>query len=245
MPSEAKKGAPIPGTRAAAVGAELRRLILSGELPLGTKLRQVEISERFGVSTTPVREAFTTLAREGLVQQDAHRGVKVILPDQDDLRENYEIRILLEPSAARHAASRIGERELEELERQAVRMKDASGDLDPLVEEAERADANREFHRIIYDAAGRPRMAELIEQLRNSADVFIRLGIARPPLGYRKRAGREHAAILKALRAGDGERAAAETSNHLERSFEQISKSLAGLTAGEAGDEHVAAGRAS
>lgn len=224
---------PIPGTRAAAVGAELRRLILSGELPLGTKLRQVEISERFGVSTTPVREAFTTLAREGLVQQDAHRGVKVILPNQDDLRENYEIRILLEPTATRHAAARIGKPELEELGRQAARMKDASGDLDPLAEEAVRADANREFHRIIYDAAGRPRMAELIEQLRNSADVFIRLGIARPPMGYRKRSAREHAAILKALRAGDGEKAADEVRKHLEHNFEQISDSLAGLAANE------------
>ncbi len=224
---------PIPGTRAAAVGAELRRLILSGELPLGTKLRQVEISERFGVSTTPVREAFTTLAREGLVQQDAHRGVKVILPNQDDLEENYEIRIMLEPAAARHAASRIGERELKELEKQAARMKDASGDLDPLAEEAERADANRQFHRIIYEAAGRPRMAEMIEQLRNSAEVFIRLAIARPPLGYRKRAAREHAAILKALRAGDGDRAAEETAKHLRLNFEQMSKSLAGLAASE------------
>ena len=232
---------PIPGTRAAAVGAELRRLILSGELPLGTKLRQVEISERFGVSTTPVREAFTTLAREGLVQQDAHRGVKVILPSQDDLRENYEIRILLEPTAARHAATLISEPELEELERQAARMKNASGDLDPVADAAVRADANREFHRIIYDAAGRPRMAELIEQLRNSADVFILLGIARPPLGYRKRTAREHAAILQALRARDGERAAIEVRKHLEKSLEHISKSLAGLAANESVGELVTA----
>lgn len=239
MPS--RSDGPIPGTRAAAVGAELRRLILSGELPLGTKLRQVEISERFGVSTTPVREAFTTLAREGLVQQDAHRGVKVILPNQDDLRENYEMRILLEPSAAEKAATRIREPELKELEAQAARMKNASGDLDPLAEETERAEANREFHRIIYDAAGRPRMAELIEQLRNSADVFIRLGITRPPLGYRKRSAREHAAILDALRAGDGERAAEEVKQHLEHNFEMISESLADLAATEPVDEQARA----
>lgn len=213
------------------MGAELRRLILSGELPLGTRLRQVEISERFGVSTTPVREAFTMLAREGLVQQDAHRGVKVILPSQDDLRENYEIRILLEPLATEHAAGGIGEEELAELEVQLRRMKKPNRDTDPLEEETIRTEANRQFHRIIYDAADRPRLAELIEQLRNSAEVFVRIADTRPPASYRTRAAREHAAIVKALRAQDGKSAAKVMKEHLQHNFEYISKSLAKLSA--------------
>jgi DNA-binding GntR family transcriptional regulator len=78
----------MPGTRADSVAAEFRHMILSGELPAGSRLRQVEVSERFGVSTTPVREAFLSLSREGLVRQDAHRGFTVLLPSRDDLREN-------------------------------------------------------------------------------------------------------------------------------------------------------------
>lgn len=225
----------MPGTRASAVSNELRRLILSGELPWGTKLRQVEISDRFGVSTTPVREAFAMLAREGLVQQDAHRGVKVILPSQDDLRENYEMRILLEPLATEHAAASISEANLAELQEKRQLMDEAVGDKDTLAGELARSVAHREFHRIIYDAAERPRLAELIEQLRNSAEVFVRIADTHPPPSYQKRASREHAAIAKALAKRDGERAAAEMRDHLQRSFDYISKSLAKLAAHRAG----------
>jgi len=63
-------------TRAQAVADELRRMIEEREFPPGAHLRQAQIAKSFGVSTTPVREAFTALAREGMVQQDAHRGVR-------------------------------------------------------------------------------------------------------------------------------------------------------------------------
>src|SRR4051795_10337893 len=96
-----------PRTRAEYVADELRRQIVSGELPPGARLRQIEIADRFKVSTTPVREAFTSLAREGFVRQDAHRGVEVFRPTQRDISENYEIRLVLEPMAAEHAARTI------------------------------------------------------------------------------------------------------------------------------------------
>ncbi|WP_033293101.1 GntR family transcriptional regulator [Amycolatopsis jejuensis] len=225
--------AAIPATRAAALGAELRRLILSGDLPVGTRLRQIEISERFGVSTTPVREAFTMLAREGLLQQDAHRGVKVILPSQADLRENYEIRSVLEPMATEHAATRIGKTGIDALKDQVDRMVTAYEPSRPTGDETQRADANREFHRIIYNAADRPKLAELIEQLRNSADVYHQITVTEPPPAYRKRAIREHRAIIKFLTARDGARAAEQMQAHLQHNFEHLSKTLSDLTAQE------------
>ena len=69
--------AALGATRAAAVAEELRRLILSGELAPGTHLRQVELAERFNVSTTPVREALGLLARQGLVRHDVQKGVDI------------------------------------------------------------------------------------------------------------------------------------------------------------------------
>src|SRR5205823_3309951 len=106
-----------PRTRAEAVAQRLRQMIVSGELAPGDRLRQNEIAELFQVSTTPVREAFTSLAREGFVRQDAHRGVEVFRPTEDDIRENYEIRLVLEPLAAEHAALSITEEALGELGR--------------------------------------------------------------------------------------------------------------------------------
>lgn len=223
---------PIPGTRAAAVEAELRRLILSGDLPVGTKLRQVEIAQRFGVSTTPVREAFTTLSREGLVQQDAHRGAQVVLPAQDDLSENYEIRELLEPLATEHAVANITDADLTALRAQHKRMQDGRKIADRAEAEAERKDANREFHRIIYDAAQRPRLAALIEQLRNSADVFLSIAASRPPVTYHQQANREHAAIIAALKARDKRKAGEAMREHLEHNFVAISKALGDLAGG-------------
>src|SRR5437879_3251312 len=85
-----------PPTRAGAVAAHLRQLIMAGDLTPGTHLRQAEVAERFGVSTAPVREAFVILARQGLVRQDAHRGVVVFSPSRHELTEIYDLRKALE-----------------------------------------------------------------------------------------------------------------------------------------------------
>src|SRR5579863_514155 len=91
-------------TIAEQVAAALREEIATGQLAAGTRLRQVEIAQRFGVSTTPVREAFGLLQSDGLVQIDTHRGVTVFLPTIQDLIEHYEIRMALEMLAAEKAA---------------------------------------------------------------------------------------------------------------------------------------------
>src|ERR1700755_1265283 len=94
-----------PRTIAGQVAARLRAEIVAGERAPGSKLRQVEIAKRYGVSTTPVREALAMLQREGLVRLHAQRGAVVFLPSVADLREHYEIRGALEAlPAARTAA---------------------------------------------------------------------------------------------------------------------------------------------
>lgn len=209
----------LPSTRAEAVLTTLRQLILSGEIPPKTKLRQVDVSRRFGVSTTPVREAFQTLAREGLVNQDAHRGVEVILPSQGELLENYEIRIALEPLAAKLAAGKLSAEDLDELADIEQRMQQAP---DP----AKRSAMNRAFHDKIYAAAGRPQLHEVIRQFRNSAQVFLNLLSSHTTSEYKAAVVDEHQAILESLRAEDGERSAAAMERHLTHSLAAISGML-------------------
>src|SRR5271163_4529311 len=102
-------------TRAQAVAAGLRQAILVGEIRGGQHLRQVQVAHQFGVSTTPVREAFTILRREGLVEVDDHRGALVVTPSVERLREIYEIRIALEPMAAAAAAANLNQATLDAL----------------------------------------------------------------------------------------------------------------------------------
>lgn len=209
----ATNGPPAVGlgsTRAAAVAEELRRLILSGELKAGTRLRQVELAQRFNVSTTPVREAFTVLARQGLVRHDVQRGVVVFSPSEDDVRENYELRIALEPLATEIAAKTMTGEDLERLDRIVERMRAAAGQ--PL----EYVALNREFHRAIYAAAHRPKLFELIESLRDAFDAHIRFdAAASPDPEYFERAHAEHQAIAEALHARAAKRARKLMETHL------------------------------
>jgi DNA-binding GntR family transcriptional regulator len=209
----------LPATRAGAVASELRRLIRSGELGPGDRLRQNEIAARFGVSTTPVREAFTSLAREGLVTQDAHRGVIVFAPSPEDIRENYEIRIALESLAAELAARNITAEELDELDELIAQMRVAI--LDDTVTHA--TVLNPRFHAIVNDASRRPRLIELIGSMRDAAIAFHSL-LAAPDLTaeYADAVGREHEEIVAALRARAPKRAARAVRAHIEHNMREI-----------------------
>jgi DNA-binding GntR family transcriptional regulator len=211
------------GTRALIIADELRRMIRTGELQAGSRLRQAEVAKSFSVSITPVREAFTALAREGFVRQDAHRGVVVFMPSASDLRENYEIRIALEPLATEIAASKISEEQLQRLHALRGEMRRAIRDDLPRYA----TELNPAFHTLIYQAAERPRLTEIIEQLRDAAAAYTRLLVLRPqPARYLTSAQKEHEEILDALKAHEPVRAAAAMKLHLEHNRDQITASL-------------------
>src|ERR1700710_2315267 len=100
---------PMPTSRtiSAAVARERREDIQRGVLAPGTPLRQTEIAAQYGVSTTPVREAFALLQREGVLTRSEHKGVVVFRPTLADLHESYYIRVPLEALATRHAVPNL------------------------------------------------------------------------------------------------------------------------------------------
>src|SRR4051812_19332483 len=93
----------------------LRDMILSGELPPGERLREVQISERLGMSRTPVREAFCTLAAEGLVDLLANRSVVVAELDETESVDVFSVLGTLEALAGQHACQRITDEQLQRL----------------------------------------------------------------------------------------------------------------------------------
>lgn len=206
-------------TRSSAVAEALRRDILSGVIQAGTHLRQAAVAEKLGVSTTPVREAFVALRREGLVLADSHKGVVVFRPTIDDLVENYEIRIALEVLATRRAVPRLDQSGLSDLDRLIGIMRTAKP--------REYIQLNRRFHRRIYVAAGMPRLLEYIESLRDASMAYLTMIAGSQISREDELVHDEHVAIVEACRAGEADHAAMLMQSHLETMLHRITAALA------------------
>jgi DNA-binding GntR family transcriptional regulator len=204
-------------TTAKVVAERLREEIQHGSLAPGTRLRQNDVAKRFGVSTTPVREAFAQLQAEGLLRIDPHRGAIVFHPSVDDVLEFYEIREALESLAVEHAIPR--------LEPTTAR------DLDALIDRMRRtSDARRwlklndEFHLRLYASAERPRLSALIDSLRDASKPYIHMFVvSRSPS---ERANEEHKAILDACTAGDVDAARRAIRDHLRHASRDLAAFL-------------------
>jgi DNA-binding GntR family transcriptional regulator len=200
-------------TVAETVKARLRDDILQGRLEPGAPLRQNDVARRFGVSTTPVREAFALLQAEGLVEIDRYRGAVVFRPTVDDVRDAYEIREALETLATGKAAERITEEEADRLDALLAEMS-ATDDVERWME------LNDEFHLGIYAAANSPRLLPVIASQRDGCGPYIRLNVEHP--ARRRVKDTQHREILDACRARDADRARDALRTHLRQSMDEI-----------------------
>lgn len=199
-------GVPSIPTRDELVAETLRQAILRGELAPGQKLDQTTVAQRLGVSRSPVREALKTLAAEGLVELQPHRTATVVELSLEEMEEIYDIREVLESMAARLAAPRMDDERLAKL-RELLEKMDESTTV------REWSDLNSAFHSLIYEAAGRPRLVEIIFSLRTAAGPYIARYIASE--GHKEMSQVEHREIYEACKARDGERAAAAVREHI------------------------------
>ncbi|MGH8867471.1 MAG: GntR family transcriptional regulator [Actinomycetes bacterium] len=201
-------GAPRTRTAHQFVHDTLRRLILSGDLAGGARLVQADVAKQLGVSTTPLREALRDLATEGLIRLDPHRGAIVRELKEDEVREIYQLRRVLEPLSIRHAVERMSDEALDEAEDLARRMESQD---DP----GQWVDLNRRFHALFADASGLPRLQAILESLRDSAAIYVGFSIKLRP--ERMSDGNEdHRQLLAAFRRRDGDAAAEVELHHLD-----------------------------
>lgn len=190
----------------------LRDAILRGELTPGAHLGEVELAERLGVSRTPVREALSRLAAEGLVEAHAHRGARVVSFSADDLDGIFDVRLALEPRATARAAARVTEADLDALDDLAHRMLAVGApgpeqDLDALV------GPNRDFHARLLDAADAPALSAALANVVHTPVVLRTFHTYDPASLARSLA--HHLEIVAALRAGDADWASAVMRSHL------------------------------
>lgn len=189
----------------------LRRSIMNGTIPPGTRLTQTQVALQLSLSTTPVREALRRLAGDELVRIDAHRGAIVRGLDEHELREIYELRLLLEPLGIQKAVDNITEQELALAEELCRRMDDSS-DLEAW------SGWNRDFHAIFARSANSANLTRILQGLRDSAARYVQRSIVAHP-EFPKAANDDHQRLLDACRARDGKAAAAIEREHLMRTL--------------------------
>ena len=124
------------------------------------RLLQVDLAQRYGTSTTPVREALRKLEAMGVLEQHPHRGRIVAVRSAREMDEIYGVRILIEGWQAEIAAPNISDKDLAALRDLTQRMREVEGDLvayRPL---------SVQFHNWIYRAANRPTLFAISESVR-------------------------------------------------------------------------------
>ncbi len=209
---------PPTATKRDQIAVELRRMIIAGDFPRGSRIQQDVLATMFKTSITPVREALRLLEAEGVIVAEPHRGVRVADANYDQVKTVYLLRRLLEPYAMRRAARRLSPRDVDLAERLVTEVEEsnAAGDRTAL---------NRRFHFLFYAKCGNAGLAAEIDALwlKFPWDVLQVLD-TRP-----EESSREHREMLAALRSGDGDALASATERHLAGSFMAFAKHTTGL----------------
>jgi DNA-binding GntR family transcriptional regulator len=187
----------------------IRGLIVSLELAPGAVIEERALVARLGIGRTPVREALRRLAQERLVEVYPRRGMFVTGVDVRELVRLSEVRLVLEPEAARLAAERATDADRKELA-------SLLGELD--AGSPELMELDERIHRAVYRAAHNDLLAATLEQYYVLA---LRIwSVALESAHELEEAVERHRTLLEAIQDGDGDRAAATMRAHVE-DFEQ------------------------
>ncbi len=201
------------------IALSLEEAIVTGEIAPGALLRQEKLSEQFGVSRTPIREALRRLSALGLVSFVPNRGVRVRTLDRDDLREAFLVRAELESLATELATPTITAEQLAELDAIEQRFSELTsalrrGERDPQLT-GDWMRANHAFHDVIYAAAERPARRAAREEraarVHGPGRVGRGLGHRRALRAQRARAPRDPRGAGRAQSRGRAQRWRART----------------------------------
>jgi DNA-binding GntR family transcriptional regulator len=196
----------------------VKALIMDQRIEPGSKINMDSLSRELEVSPTPVREALARLESDGLVTKKPLVGYTAApLLDAQGLDELFELRMLLEPAAARWAAQSIAKSEVTALaamvsEVRGITRATAGSDYRDYRAVVQH---DGQFHEAIAAASGRGLLAHTLARLHPHAQLyrlFFSHGLERDTLA-------EHTAIVRALRRHDADEAAAAMTRHLERAY--------------------------
>ena len=188
----------------------IRRLILTGDLPPGSRIGQEALAARFNVSRIPVRDALSRLESDGLVLLKPSSGAWVAKLDLQECIEIYKIRERLEPLALSEAVARMSDEEIDALAALVEEIAVAEDD-----EEFLRLD--REFHLACYKAAGMRQLQAMAERFWNTTQHYRRLFIKSVDRENSWVIHAEHRLLVDAIRRRDREGAGNVLFEHIRR----------------------------
>ncbi|MCU1526422.1 MAG: GntR family transcriptional regulator [Frondihabitans sp.] len=210
------------------VTARIRSKIMSGEIPIGSQLRQAELASEFEVSRTPIREALRQLQSGGLIEVVPNRGAVVRVPVPWEVREAYEVRAELEALATARSVPRISRETLAEMREANSRMYEHSQSLAaaaesgvPLIAEGE---GNDVFHELIHRTSGNSRLTRAINEINEAFPRNVSSLVLIDNPRHREDNFAEHERILAALESGDAETAQTEMRAHVLSAGEHLAR---------------------
>ncbi len=198
------------------VADRLREQIFRKELEPGSWLDEQSLAVQFGISRTPMREAIKVLASEGLITIKMRRGAYVTEVARQDLAQIFSILSLLEGRAAKEAASKATEAELNLLDDLHHRLEKAAADRDL----GQFFDINVKFHELIQEIAGNKWMNSVIADLRKVLKLHRRDSLT--STGRLQNSLVEHREILRSLLKRDEQAAELAMQKHLARGLEAL-----------------------
>jgi DNA-binding GntR family transcriptional regulator/predicted metal-dependent enzyme (double-stranded beta helix superfamily) len=195
----------------------IKRDIIMCALQPGSQITEAQLAGRYALGKAPIRAALLGLSQEGFVRAIPRRGYVITPITIRDVQDIFQLRILLEPTAARLSAGRVPTELLRRLaELCNVRAKPGEMAVEPAV------GAHRELHLIIARASGNQRLADTLAKLYDDVERLIHLGVSRispeEMSGYRP--------LVSALAAGDGELAARLMVEQIELGRKRILEAL-------------------
>ncbi len=201
------------------VTAQIRQLIVSGELAPGKPIRARELKERFGVSHIPIREALRTLEGEGLVNYLPQRGAIATDVSADELVEIYELRRLIECHAAQCSAPRYDAAHLTRLDSAMHALEDAHA-----VDRHGEAffAAHLAFHWLLLQPSASTYTHRVLQTLWQASRRYVHLSITTRPQSH----GEHHRAIMAAARERDGEKISKLLEEHLRITEDSLTSAL-------------------
>jgi GntR family transcriptional regulator, rspAB operon transcriptional repressor len=216
--AERQAGRDAPRLLRVDVHERLRDEILTCRLPPGSDLREAELAARFGVSKSPVRDALFRLGQEGLVVTLPRQGWRVTPVSIRDALEMFQLRAILESACVEAAAAAPPER---------LRGLDRFRRFEPSRHPLGFASYNAAFHRELAELSGNSRLRRAVNDLIDQMQRVVTLGLATLRGQDPRQLVGQHAAIIDALQAGEGRKAARLVRRHVAEAQKRVARALA------------------